>query len=118
MQTLDKHRFDYAFVNVVLLFTMVARVFLVGYTIAFDLLPTVALYVEERQVVTFSVVLLAHVVICLMSVKWAWRLVAGGFMRMLVFTKKAPIDKEVFPWEAKESKAVLEAKQRKSKKNL
>eukprot|EP00041_Stephanoeca_diplocostata_P027882 m.778319 g.778319 ORF g.778319 m.778319 type:complete len:90 (-) comp23270_c0_seq31:86-355(-) len=46
MQTLDKHRFDYAFVNVVLLFTMVARVFLVGYTIAFDLLPTVALYVE------------------------------------------------------------------------
>jgi hypothetical protein len=86
MQTLKAHRFDFSLTVVVLVTSFAARVVLLGYLISNIILPMAAVFIEAKQVFIYTMCVLGHAVIMLLSLYWLHVLTKPGVKRMLVFS--------------------------------
>jgi len=94
MQTLQAHRIDFSLTVIVLVSSFVARVILLGYLIFAVILPEAAVFIEAKQVFIYSMCVLGHAVIMLLSLYWLHVLTKPGMKRMLVFTPPKNKDKK------------------------
>jgi hypothetical protein len=85
IQTLDRHRFDFSVVVVLLVTSFAARIVLLGWLLVGVILPKAALFVEARQVFIYLMCVIGHGVILLLSFYWLMVLTKPGLKRMLVF---------------------------------
>jgi len=88
LQTLEKDRIDFALVNIVLVFSFIGRTFLLGWLLVGVLIPKAALFVEAKQVFVYTLCILGHAVILLLSLYWLKVLCGGGVKNLLKFKKK------------------------------
>jgi hypothetical protein len=89
MQTLPAHRWDFSATVVVLVASFGARVALLAYLLVGVILPMAAAFVEAKQVFIYSLCVLGHGVIMLLSLYWLKVLTKPGLGRMLVFSPLA-----------------------------
>merc|ERR1719247_2112413 len=87
IHTLDAHKARFAVVNALIVVSFALRIVLMGYLLAFEIVPRTALYVDRKQVLTFVLCVLGHSVILALSMYWLKVLCSAGVRGLLVFRK-------------------------------
>lgn len=88
LQTLEEDWIGFAVVNVLVVFSWMARIVLFGYLLAFEIAPRFALFVEKKQLLTYVIMVLGHAVIGLLSCYWVSVMCRGGVRSLVTFQKR------------------------------
>lgn len=87
LQTLEKNRIDFPVVNVMLVVSFALRGVLLVWLLARMVLPRAAEFIEAKQVFIYTLAVLGHVIILLLTLYWLKVLCRGGLKSLLVFKK-------------------------------
>merc|ERR1719191_2206117 len=93
LQTLTKHRVDYSIVAALLVGSYVWRLVTLGYLMLFYIFPKYSLFMAEKQVFWYLLMVAGHGIILVLSAHWLKLLVRGGLKRTLTYnaTLKTPM---------------------------
>lgn len=71
-------------VSSLLLFTYAYRLVLFPYLLAFEIFPKYSLYAEKEQILTFTIMVLGHLIVLQLSIQWVFVILRYGVSNFLV----------------------------------
>lgn len=90
INTLEENWIGFGIVNCLVVAGWAGRVVMFTYLLVAEIFPRMHLYVEQKQIFTFGVMVFGHAGIGLLSLYWCFVMCRGGLKSLFVFEKKRP----------------------------
>eukprot|EP00565_Helicotheca_tamesis_P007872 CAMPEP_0185723172 /NCGR_PEP_ID=MMETSP1171-20130828/104_1 /TAXON_ID=374046 /ORGANISM="Helicotheca tamensis, Strain CCMP826" /LENGTH=347 /DNA_ID=CAMNT_0028390839 /DNA_START=7 /DNA_END=1050 /DNA_ORIENTATION=+ len=90
LQTLKEDWIGFALVNISIVISWAARVVLFSYLLIFEIGPRASDYMEAKQLLSYTFVVVGHFVIGVLSLYWLGLMCRGGIRGLIVFKKPKP----------------------------
>ena len=88
MNTLEKNWIGFGIVNGFVVASWAGRVVMFTYLLIKEIFPRYQMYVDQQQMFTYTVLVLGHVGIGLLSLHWCIVMCKGGIKNIFIFKKK------------------------------
>ena len=97
LETLKDNWWGFGVTNILVVLSWVARVFLFPYLLIVIIIPRTKLYIQEKQIIAYTIVVSTNVIIAILSLYWLSMMLfkGGGIKSLLIFEKKEK-DKKTF----------------------
>ncbi|KAL7528940.1 hypothetical protein ACHAXR_002712 [Thalassiosira sp. AJA248-18] len=90
INTLEENWIGFGIVNGFVMVSWAGRVVMFTYLLIMEIFPRMHLYVEQKQLFTYGMMVFGHAEIGLLSLHWCIVMCKGGLKSLFVFKKKKP----------------------------
>mmetsp|Transcript_63061 Transcript_63061/g.186286 ORF Transcript_63061/g.186286 Transcript_63061/m.186286 type:complete len:371 (-) Transcript_63061:308-1420(-) len=90
INTLEKNWIGFGIVNALVVASWLERVLMFTYLLVAEIIPRAHLYIAQKQILAYRIMVLGHAGIGLLSLYWCVIMCRGGLKSLFVFKKKDP----------------------------